>query len=108
MELAATVHDYTARRAHEYWSWRRTAAALPDGQSPPPYITEFRHCPCGKPSPCPDHENESYGEFPKYFWSTSPHLFAYELCLAARNLPYRDPSEYVPEEFRIYHVPLHP
>jgi hypothetical protein len=102
MTLASTVHDYTLRRAHEYWSWRYAVAALPDGQPHPPYTTEHRHCPCGKPCPCPEHESEPYGEFPEFFWSTSPHLHAYEICLTARKLPYRDPCECVPEDFRIY------
>jgi hypothetical protein len=100
--LESTVDSYTTGRAHEYWTWRRAAEALPHGQLPPPYITEHRYCPCGKPSPCPDHEDETYGEFPSFFWSTSPHLRAYEICLTARHLPYRDPSECVPQEFRIY------
>jgi hypothetical protein len=102
--LETAVNAYNIRRAEEYWTWRahHAAAALSGGQPPPPYITEHRHCPCGKPTPCPDHENETYGEFLTYFWSISPHLHAYEICLTARNLPYRDVSECVPEEFRIY------
>jgi hypothetical protein len=101
-DLQSTVTSYTTERAREYWNWRRAAAALPDGQSPPPYITEHRHCPCGKPTPCTDHESETYGEFPTFFCSLSPHLHAYEICLTSRHLPYRDPSECVPYEFRIY------
>jgi hypothetical protein len=101
-DLQLSVASYTVQRANEYWAWRKLAAALPDGQSPPPYTTAHRHCPCGKPNPCPDHESEPFGEYPTFFWSIPPHLQLYEICLAARNLPYHDPSECVPEQFRIY------
>jgi hypothetical protein len=98
--LLATIDSYNIRRAHEYWAWRTRIAQLPDGVDHPQYITQSRHCPCGAASPCPVHENETYGEFPTFFWSISPHHSAYANCLQFRNLPYRDPAECIPAQFR--------
>jgi hypothetical protein len=73
----SAIHSYTAKRALEYWTWRRhqaTAAALQNGQRPPPYTTAHRHCPCGHPrhsAPAPSVTNipstadRSFGPVPR-------------------------------------------
>ena len=101
-DLPERVNSYNIRRAEEYWIWRRHIASLPDGEPHPRFTTQHRHCPCGKvPSgtPCPEHENGPLGEFPGWFWTVSPHLYAYGRCLTDRNLPYRSPDECIPSGF---------
>ena len=102
VDLASSVNAYNIRRAQEYWTWRRHIASLRDGEPHPQFITQHRHCPCGQVpagTPCPEHENETHGEFPSWFWTVSPHLIAYARCLTDRNLPYRDPAECIPTGF---------
>ena len=96
-ELAKIVDAYTVRRAHEYWAYRRQwSDPYSYRKAPPEYITEFRHCPCGHACPCPIHENEeTYGRFPDSFWTRSPHSWYYADCLRDRDLPYREPKEFL-------------
>ena len=104
-DLLSTVRAYNVQRAEEYWTWRRLLESLPNGASAPPFSTQHRHCPCGQASPCPVHEHEPYGEFPDWFWSVSPHLAAYTLCLTARHLPSPNMDEHIPKEFILYANP---
>jgi hypothetical protein len=95
-ELAAAVERYTVRRAGEYVAYARNITPWPHRHSPPKFITEDRHCPCGHASPCPHHEtSEKCGPFPDKFWSLSPFDSAYADHLAARDLPYRRPTEFL-------------
>ena len=94
-ELHEVVDRYTVRRAQEYWAHRRTYTGWPHKQMPPEYITQYRHCPCGNPTPCPIHESEELGPFPDTFWKLSPHHGDYAASLTDRNLPYRNPTEYL-------------
>jgi hypothetical protein len=94
-ELHEVVDRYTVRRTQEYWAHRRTCTGWPHKQMPPEYITQYRHCPCGNPTPCPIHESEEFGPFPDWFWKLSPHSVDYAACLRDRNLPYRNPTEYL-------------
>jgi hypothetical protein len=94
-ELHEVVDRYTTRRAQEYWSHRRTYSGWSHKQMPPEYITQYRHCPCGNPTPCPTHESGDFGPFPDTFWKLSPHNGDYAACLTDRALPYRNPTEYL-------------
>ena len=123
--LAERVNTYTIRRAREYIAHNQRHTPWPYRHSPPKYVTEFRHCPCGHGalstltdatqhpslSPesthhsslmthhlkrCPIHESEEFGPFPEIFWSLSPLSGDYANCLEERNLPFRFPTEFLP------------
>ena len=96
-DLPSTVDFYTVKRAEEYWAYRRRYSdPPPPRKSHPQYITQYRHCPCGAACPCPIHENKNtFGPFPDYFWTSSPHSDLYYEPLIARGLPYRDPKEFL-------------
>jgi hypothetical protein len=95
-DLQSTVDSYTVKRAREYWAYRRKISSGYPTDTHPDYITQYRHCPCGNATPCPIHENEeTYGRFPDWFWTRSPHSFNYADCLRSRDLPYRDPKEFL-------------
>lgn len=94
-DLAKTVDAYTVKRAQEYWAYRSKIASGYPTDTHPDYITQYRHCPCGNATPCPIHESEDYGPYPNWFWTRSPHSLNYADCLRARDLPYRDPKEFL-------------
>ena len=96
-ELTKIVDAYTVRRAAEYHNhYRQWADPRSYRKAPPQYITQFRHCPCGHACPCPIHENEEgFGPFPDWFWTRSPHSLNYADCLRSRDLPYREPKEFL-------------
>ena len=93
--VAEAVERYTVTRAREHVAYQQKHTPWPYLQSPPQYITEFRHCPCGNPCPCPTHESEEFGPYPEIFWKLSPFSPDYAACLRHRNLPYRLPQEYL-------------
>ena len=119
--LADRVNAYTIRRAREYLAHSQRYTPWPYRHSPPKYITEFRHCPCGHGAPAPDtslrtpettqhsapstrnlktkcpiHESAEFGPFPEAFWSLSPMSGDYANILEERNLPHRVPTEFLP------------
>jgi hypothetical protein len=119
--LADRVNAYTIRRAREYLAHSQRYTPWPYRHSPPKYITEFRHCPCGHGAPshdtslrtpettqhsapstrnlktkCPIHESAEFGPFPEAFWSLSPMSGDYANILEERNLPHRVPTEFLP------------
>ena len=95
--LAKAVDAYTVKRAEEYWAYRRQYSSPPPPyREHPEYVTQYRHCPCGNASPCPIHEDEEkYGRYPEWFWSRAPHSLDYARCLQDRDLPYREPKEFL-------------
>ena len=114
--LAERVNAYTIRRAREYLAHNQRYTPWPYRHSPPEYITEFRHCPCGHGAlshdrsentqhselstqhleRCPIHESAEFGPFPEIFWSLSPLSGDYANILEGRNLPHRLPTEFLP------------
>ena len=100
-DLESKVDAYNVRRAHEYWDWYTKVEKLPNGDPAQEYLTQSRHCPCGNPCPCPTHEiGERHRPFEDSFWTVSPHSSIYMLALGNRDLPYRNPTECVPKQFR--------
>ena len=61
--LAERVNTYTVRRTREYLAHDQKYTPWPYRHSPPKYVTEFRHCPCGHGAPSHDpslrNENEN-------------------------------------------------
>ena len=93
--VAEAVERYTVNRARENVAYQQKHTPWPYLHSPPQYITEFRHCPCGHACPCPTHESDEFGPYPDIFWKISPFSPDYAACLRERNLPYRLPNEYL-------------
>jgi hypothetical protein len=90
INLAHHTNAYTVLRAEEYVAHRRSISGWMDTRrDPPEYISQLRECPCGSALPCPHH-----APFPDYFWKLSPFSVDYQEHFQARNLPYRQPSEF--------------
>src|SRR4051812_17825756 len=99
--LAKRSDAYTILRAEEYWAHRRAEDAWYEQQTkrpdlkgrPPQYRTRLLECPCGCALPCPHHK-----EFCDHFWKVSPHDPFYAQSLQDRNIPYREPKEFLAEK----------
>src|SRR3954466_797726 len=91
--LAAHSDTYTVLRAEEFCAHERSVAGWNSANGDrPQYITQFQECPCGSPLPCPHDE-----PFPAYFWKLSPFSSSYANHLCERNIPYRQPIEFIPQ-----------
>ncbi|HEX7858883.1 MAG TPA: hypothetical protein VF773_01010, partial [Verrucomicrobiae bacterium] len=93
--LKERVDRYTIARMREHLAHDQKYTPWPHRHSPPTYVTELRHCPCGHQSPCPIHESAALGEFPPVFWKIAPTDPDYAAILQAHNLPFRFPEEFI-------------
>ncbi|HEX7860930.1 MAG TPA: hypothetical protein VF773_11420, partial [Verrucomicrobiae bacterium] len=94
-DLSATVDEYTIARMREHIAHEQKYTPWPHRHSPPTYVTQLRHCPCGNETPCPIHESKPFGPFPDFFWKITPTDPDYAAILEARNLPFRFPNEFI-------------
>ncbi len=95
--LEERVDAYNNLRAQEYLAFDQQRSRLSKYDPFPPYVTQYRYCPCGNACPCPIHEDEEkFGQYFTFFWSLSPFHSVYADTLRARGLPYTKPKEDLP------------
>ncbi|HEX7861561.1 MAG TPA: hypothetical protein VF773_14595, partial [Verrucomicrobiae bacterium] len=94
-DLKDRVDEYTIARMREHIAHNQKYTPWPHRHSPPVYVTQLRHCPCGHQCPCPIHESKEFGPFPDFFWKIAPTDPDYAAILEARNLPFRFPQEFI-------------
>ncbi|HEX7860480.1 MAG TPA: hypothetical protein VF773_09155, partial [Verrucomicrobiae bacterium] len=94
-DLKDRVDRYTIARMREHIAHDQKYTPWPHRHSPPVYVTQLRHCPCGHQCPCPIHESKPFGPFPDFFWKITPTDPDYAAILEARNLPFRFPNEFI-------------